>query len=566
MTHIPFESRETFWRSLHALNITRILIAGLLFLFWGLSITKDHLSNVAFSYRHICIAYLILAVFFAAFTLYKRRHFRLQLLSQIVLDIVVVSLLDLTAEGMKGGMAILYLFPLASAAILVQKVLALFFASIVTLFLLIETWYRLFYGQIDAPFMQAGLYGAAFFAAVFVVNRLAAKLISQENLAIQRGQDLQIQQAINSLVIADMDDGVLVVGSDSTVYACNPSAQYELGLLLPDHVVRPKLTEIPYLKPLADAFFAWHANRLAPLRSRIDPVNFLIIKPADDAQWREANSMFGISGLGMHLKVRFANVSTDTIPEERTVIFLQDVARIDHQAQQLKLASMGRLTASVAHEVRNPLSAIAHASSLLSEEATTPSQQRLLKIVADNVGRMNRMVEDILKLSRKAQSHETFLLSELVLDTISSFEDTHALKDGLILADDLRQHRVRFDPMHLREVLLNLLNNAIRYASGQPGSIRIHAAQASYNRLELHVQDDGPSITPEVRAHLFEPFYTTSSHGTGLGLYLARELCSNNGAMLDYEFHNESAGGSHTASSGRFVITFASDIKPQESL
>ena len=445
-------------------------------------------------------------------------------------------------------------------------VLALFFASIVTLFLLVENWIRVFNGQTEAHVMQAGLYGASFLAAAYVVNRLADKLIQQETLARQRGLDLQVQQAINRLVIADMDDGVLVVGSDSTVYACNPSAQYELGLLLPDHVVRPKLTEIPYLKPLADAFFAWHANRLAPLRSRIDPVNFLIIKPADDAQWREANSMFGISGLGMHLKVRFANVSTDTIPEERTVIFLQDVARIDHQAQQLKLASMGRLTASVAHEVRNPLSAIAHASSLLSEEATTPSQQRLLKIVADNVGRMNRMVEDILKLSRKAQSHETFLLSELVLDTISSFEDTHALKDGLILADDLRQHRVRFDPMHLREVLLNLLNNAIRYASGQPGSIRIHAAQASYNRLELHVQDDGPSITPEVRAHLFEPFYTTSSHGTGLGLYLARELCSNNGAMLDYEFHNESAGGSHTASSGRFVITFASDIKPQESL
>jgi two-component system sensor histidine kinase PilS (NtrC family) len=135
----------------------------------------------------------------------------------------------------------------------------------------------------------------------------------------------------------------------------------------------------------------------------------------------------------------------------------------------------------------------------------------------------------------------------------------------MILAKGLEQYLVRFDPMHLREVLLNLLTNAIRYASGQPGSIHIHAVQATSRRLELHVQDDGPSITPEVRAHLFEPFYTTSNKGTGLGLYLARELCSNNGAMLDYEFHIDTSGSVPGTAIGRFVITFTAPDLTQDA-
>jgi len=560
----PVESHATFWRSLHALNVTRILIAGLLFGSWALGNPRDILSASAFSYRNVCLAYLILALAFAFFTFYERRGFLLQLLSQIVVDIVIVSLLYLTAEGIKGGIAILFLFPLASAAILVQMLLALFFASVVTLFLLVETWYRFLSGQSDAPFMQAGLYGAAFFAAVFVVNRLAAKLISQELLAMQRGEDLIIQQSVNRLVIADMDDGVLVVGSDSTIFACNPSAEAKLGMLLPDQAARPKLVDISYLKPLSDAFLAWHAYRLDPSRAHVDPIAFILIKPAEAAASPGTINHGSLAVLGVHLKVRFATSAIEELPKDRSVIFLQDVATIENQAQQLKLASMGRLTASIAHEVRNPLAAIAHASALLGEDAATQGQQRLLKIVEDNVARMNRMVEDILNLSRKAQSQEIILLSEIITDIKGFFEEMHSLPNSMIQLEGLAEYRVRFDPMHLREVLLNLLTNAIRYASGQPGSIHIHAVQATSRRLELHVQDDGPSITPEVRAHLFEPFYTTSNKGTGLGLYLARELCSNNGAMLDYEFHIDASGNVPGTAIGRFVITFTAPDLTQE--
>lgn len=261
--------------------------------------------------------------------------------------------------------------------------------------------------------------------------------------------------------------------------------------------------------------------------------------------------------LGAHLKLRFVTIEAEGLGDDRTVIFLEDVTQIENQAQQLKLASMGRLTASIAHEVRNPLAAISHAASLLGEELKSAAQTRLVFIIGENVKRMNRMIEDILKLSRKAQSqHDAVALAPFFADLLAEFHQTHAVKPGLIFVGELHSCQVHFDPLHLREVVMNLLSNALRYASGRRGSIRIHVVTDA-QRLEMHIQDDGPPITPEVRAHLFEPFYTTSSKGTGLGLYLARELCLNNGAMLDYEYRFDGASDGMAEPTGRFVITFA---------
>jgi two-component system sensor histidine kinase PilS (NtrC family) len=240
------------------------------------------------------------------------------------------------------------------------------------------------------------------------------------------------------------------------------------------------------------------------------------------------------------------------------VVFMQDVSAIENQAQQLKLASMGRLTASIAHEVRNPLSAIGHATALLAEDLHGPAEVRLLKIVGDNVARVNRMVEDILQLSRKVQPNgEPVQLASFLAELKAEFCETHGLADDIVYLGDPGTSAVRFDPLHLHEVLLNLLNNAVRYASREPGSIRIFPALDAAGRIELHVQDDGPGITPEVRAHLFEPFYTTSSKGTGLGLYLARELCLNNDAKLDYEYRFDPTAMGPRRASGRFVISFS---------
>ena len=225
----------------------------------------------------------------------------------------------------------------------------------------------------------------------------------------------------------------------------------------------------------------------------------------------------------------------------------------------------------VSHEFRTGLVGIQGFSEMIrdSDDLAREDIKALAADINKDAQRLNRMIEDILRLSRKVQRPtEPLVLAPVVATIMAEFLETHAVPPELIRMTPIGAYRIWFDGLHLQEVLLNLLSNALRYASGLPASIRIDIVPVSASRLELHVQDDGASITPEVRAHLFEPFYTTSSKGTGLGLYLARELCLNNGAVLDYEYRTnasdiasgrtaDGAGTERAAEpSGRFVITF----------
>lgn len=530
-------SRETLWRTLQTFNVTRIAIAVVLLAYLSINARQGFWLYDGFLYRETCGAYLALAIGFAILTAWRKRRLLLQLSAGIVADLVMITILYVAAGGAKSGLAILYLFPLAGSAVLAPMMLALFFTALVALAMLLESAYQLLNFPSDSTISQAGLYGGAFFAAVYVLNRLAGRLIRQEQLAIEHRAGLQVQQAINQLVIADMGDGVLVTGRDTTIFTVNPAAERMLGLAGAERGYR-RLDNIAWLAPIAEAWFSWERSAASA-----GPA-FVVLKPAE--------------GSTVHLRLRFASIGTAGDANERVVVFLQNVSEIEDRAQELKLASMGRLTASIAHEVRNPLSAIGHAGSLLGEDTTDPVQLRLVHIINDNVGRLNRMIEDILRLSRKAQpGNEPVSLAALVPEMAEEFRDAHALRPGFIHVGMLDDARVLFDPLHLREVIVNLLSNAMRYASGRDASIRLFMVTDAARRRELHVQDDGVAITPEVRAHLFEPFYTTSSKGTGLGLYLARELCMNNGAMLDYEYRSDSWNQTPAEASGRFVITLA---------
>ncbi|WP_227470222.1 PAS domain-containing sensor histidine kinase [Massilia sp. YMA4] len=547
LSSLSARSRETFWRSLQTLNATRVVIALVLLVY--LSIDSQGAYGGDALYARVCGSYLVLSVLFALTAARWRHRFLVQLLSQVACDLAVISLLYVAGGGVRGGLAILYLFPLAGCAILAPLLLALFCAALVTLFLLGDSVWRILNLAGDPALLQAGLFGAAFFAVVLLVNRMAARLIGQEELAAQRGLEIGVQQAVNRLVMSHAGDGIVVVGPDGQILAGNPAAQQMLGV---SGALGLSLAALPSLHAIAQAYDDWRAD---PAQATA----FVTIKPYTDPAMQDLTMAWrGRPDLAAHLKLRFAAAETAQLGMERNVIFLEDVTAIENQAQQLKLASMGRLTASIAHEVRNPLAAIDHATSLLAEDLQAPVHVRLLKIVADNVARVNRMVEDILQLSRKAHSHgEPLALAQLVADLKAEFDELHGLDAAVLDIGRVSAVTVRFDPLHLREVLLNLLGNAVRYASRKPSSIRLFVVAARGRPLELHVQDDGPGISPEVRAHLFEPFYTTSSKGTGLGLYLARELCLNNEAMLDYEYRYDVAGGVSPAASGRFVITFA---------
>lgn len=539
------ETRVTLWRSLQTFTLTRIVIAVVLFVYLGLDIDSGTVRADPTNAETGAV-YAVAAVLFALCARWRRR-FALQLGLQIAVDLVAIALLYVASDGMRSGLGILFLFPLAGVAILAPLLPALSAASVATLFLLLESVWQLFISDREAPFVQSGLYGAAYFACVLLVNRLAASLLGQEELATQRGADLRIQQAINQIVIADVGDGILVVDDDGRLLTANPAARRMLGLTR--KTVGFCLSEVPAFESVAQAYAAW-------LRGPGEGAVFVTVKPYQDQDGTGA--VRGQRDQPVHLKLRFARADTPAQTGGRSVVFMQDVSAIENQAQQLKLASMGRLTASIAHEVRNPLSAIGHATALLAEDLHGPAEVRLLKIVSDNVARVNRMVEDILQLSRKAQPNsEPVLLAHFLAELKAEFTEIHGLADDIVWLGDAGDIAVRFDPLHLHEVLLNLLNNAVRYASRNPGSIRIFPAMAATGHVELHVQDDGPGITPEVRAHLFEPFYTTSSKGTGLGLYLARELCLNNDAKLDYEYRFDQAALGPRKASGRFVITFA---------
>lgn len=562
----PAQPGANFWRSLQTLNATRIVIALVLLVYLSFD-GRGLRASGHYLYLWICLAYLALALVFALVAVYWPRRFLAQMLAAITCDLAVISLLYVDGGGLHSGMAILYLFPLAGTAILAPLVLALFCSALAALFMLGVSVLQLLAmdGDDSRIVLQSGLYGAAYFAVVLVVNRLAARLIGQEELAARRGVEVAVQQAVNRLVMADVGDGILVVDPNGVIWAGNPAAQQMLGAH--DAQLPGALSGAAALAPLARAHAAW----------RTDPVQatvFITIKPDDDpAPARPAWPT--VRALSTRLRVRFAAVDTAGLGIERSVIFLQDVSAIEERAQQLKLASMGRLTASIAHEVRNPLSAIAHANALLAEDLHDARQRRLLTIVSDNVARVNRIVEDILQLSRKSpQRHAPLALDDFLAGLRAELIETEGVAANVIALSVAPGTLVHFDPFQLREVLANLVGNALRYASLAPASIRL-ALQAQSQRLELHVQDDGPGISDEVRAHLFEPFYTTSSKGTGLGLYLARELCLNNEARLDYEYRFDSHDGRDSSdtsnsqnagrrSSGRFVITFAAASPHQE--
>ncbi|MFZ6772045.1 sensor histidine kinase [Undibacterium sp. SXout7W] len=562
---------SSFWRSLQTLNISRILVAITLLLLLNLKSTRELWIAEGVLPGDICLAYVLVSIGFFVLAYRYKQRFLLQLMTQVWFDIVIISLLYLASGGGKSGFGILYLFPLAGAAILAPLLLAFFVTALVTLVLLSESVFHILETGDVSSISQSGLFGAAFFAVVYVVNRLAKNLIRQEQLATRRGDELLMQQAINRLVIADMGDGIVVLDQEGCLFEINPAAERMLGRSLTKEMAGVRLAEVASLHPVNETLNAIQKKN-EPIEKMDDAISFVSIPcypDASEVELGEGALRAERPHFMTHLKLRFVFVNEADIGhtgEQKSsyiIIFMQDVSDIENQAQQLKLASMGRLTASIAHEVRNPLSSISYAASLLSEDVESlgnnPTQSgRLLKIVDDNVQRLNQLIEDILKLSRKAKNDvEPYFLMGQVQSVVQDFIETRSLDHELIVLDAKQDFKVSFDPDHLREIIFNLLSNATRYASGQPASIKLISLITTNGRHELHIQDDGPGIPYDVRAHLFEPFYTTSRMGTGLGLYMARELCLNNQALLDYEYRSEEGDSGIREASGRFVINFS---------
>jgi two-component system sensor histidine kinase PilS (NtrC family) len=512
---------DAYWRSLQLFNAYRTAAALLLLLaaaFWG--------STLQFGSRDMKL-FLVGASAYAGFGLAMfaiirtRERFILQLATQIGGDIVFIVLLMYASGGLSSGLGLLLLTSLATAGLVTRGQLTLFFAAIATIAILLEQTYEVLrFSDSGAQYAQAGLLSVGYFAIAWLAHTLAKRSLVSEQLAAQREIDLANLAQVNQLVIQDMEHGVIVVDGEGIVRQANMAAERMVEGLRGGGVIA--------------------------LRDRLPVLQGHFERWLRDPQDRNAPDAFGI---GASLRARLVPVAARR--GAGAVIFLEDLARIQAEARQMKLAALGRLTANIAHEIRNPLGAISHAAELLQEEPGVSSgAMRLTTIIRDNTRRLDRMINDVQTLNRGERAdRERFRLGPYLQSFVAQFVATERLEGNEIAIELMIDPYVMFDRDHLNQVLWNLCRNALRHSTRRPGCIRLQVARAARsNAVRLDVVDDGSGVPPESRAKLFEPFFTTDPGGTGLGLHIAREICEANGAMLEYI---EAAGGA------RFAVTCA---------
>ena len=418
-------------------------------------------------------------------------------------DILALGLLSHASGGPTGGISILMAVSVAAAAASLDNRLSLLVAAVATLTVLADGSLHVLHGSARLnTLLVSALLGILFFSTSFAIRQLAQRIASSQAFAAQSAENVARLQELNQLVVQRLRTGIVVVNAALEPHLANEAAGRLLGL-------REDITQLPEL--LRERLLRWQQapwQRQTPFRV------------APEAAEVQAN--FTVLGAG---------------EQAETLIFLEDTRQMHQQAQQLKLASLGRLTASIAHEIRNPLGAISHAVQLLLEsEHLDKPDRRLADIILNHSRRMNQVSESVLSLSRRNPARQDRLpLADWLNDYVLERSDVWPTGAEIEVRVEPLTLAVGFDPAHLGQVLDNLVGNGLRYserATGRPHVV-LQAGMGSQDNLPLlDVIDDGPGV-PTADAHsIFEPFFTTEGGGTGLGLYIARELCEANQAQL----------------------------------
>lgn len=500
---------DSYWRSLHYFNLFRLTVAGFFVVatirFGAVPFGED--SPALFFL--VSILYTLFAVLaMVAIGLHWPR-FNLSLSLQMSADAVFIIALLHASGGIRSGVGLLLVASLAAAGMVRRGRLAMFHAALASIGVLLEHTYRVMeLGGDTRDYLHAGLMSMVFFATAGLAYTSAKRLMASESLAQKQSVDLANLSQVNKLVIRDMEDGVLVVDEMGKVWQRN--AQVEKLLGRPLHIRRDLLLN-DYFPGLAVQLWQWRTRDgkdFPPLRA-----------PAT----------------GRQVQARFVPIGGKRT--QGVVIFLEDASQVQARAQQLKLAALGRLTANIAHEIRNPLGAISHATQLLQEETQADTlHARLLQIIYDNTQRLDRMVQDVLQLNRRDRTNaELIALNDYLPEFVGQFCATEKVQQETFDLSLPEEASICFDRHHFNQVLWNLCRNAWRHGRKQAGSIRLEVSiPEPGNLVQLDVVDDGQGVPETLRSQLFEPFFTTDSKGTGLGLYIARELCETNGATLDY--------------------------------
>lgn len=500
------------WKPLEFLNAYRFLISVFLTaliytdtLFAPLGSTSPRL------FLFTTLGYLGLSLIYAPLLRWHRPGFRVQVTMQLLTDIVATTLLMHASGGVSSGVGNLLIITVAGGSIVLQGRQALLFASLASFAVLGEQFYAEYRDIARAStYTQAGLLGLVLFVTAVLAHLFARRIRESEALARKRGVDLANMAELTEHIIQRMQTGILVVDGDNRVRLINESAWYLLGM--PSTAGGPTVNS--FFPPLARQLDAWKADPETPTT---------VIQPSPEHAG---------------FRPRFARLSQEDNPA--TLIFLEDTSAMAQQAQQLQLASLGRLTASIAHEIRNPLGAISHAGQLLAESPNIDDHDtRLTRIITDQSQRMNAIIENVLQLGRRTQtSPELISLRAFVSNFVADFlQQQNAPEETVAVTIEPEDMQIRFDPIHLHQVLANLCDNALRHSRTFPGNPKVElrgGLSLDRNRPYLDVCDRGEGIDPDTAAHIFEPFYTTSTSGSGLGLYISRELAEANQAHLHY--------------------------------
>ena len=457
------------------------------------------------------------------FLIRKRRpNIRLQTYGQFGFDLITLVLLLHASGGITSGLGGLLVVSIGTLALLVPLDRALLLAALTTFVLLGEQTLALMRGFTTlADYAATGILAAVIFVITGVVQLLRRQIVETEALAQQRGVDLQNLVELNDYIIQHLRESIVVVDAENQIRLLNESGAKLLG-------VRGKARDRK-LKELAPAL----DSRLERWRGGAEPTmetTFVLESDQD----------------GTKIQPHFARLGTDR--NEGVAIFLEDTSLIFERVQQTKLAALGRLSASIAHEIRNPLGALSHAGQLLAEsESLGSDDRRLTDIIRVNSERVSRIVESVLSLSRSDKVRpQRIELRQWLVDFAGEFTKTQELyEDAISLRSESTEVQAEMDRTHLHQVLWNLCDNAVKYASEAAGAIAVELSCGileSSGRPYVDVMDSGSGISPDMAEQIFEPFYTAQPGGTGLGLYISRELCERNGASLRY--HTRHSGGS----------------------
>lgn len=504
------------WRLLQVYSYYRLFLAVLLLGLFTLNPAAPILgANNPTLFLITAIGYLAAATSTVIFLRWQRNQIPTQSLMLLLVDIVALSLMVHGSGGINTQLTLLFMVAVAAGNILLSGRMGAFIAAVAAIAILYEQFYFALIRS-DAlttdALAQTSILGLSFFAVALFSQLIAHRTRQGEALAAQRAEDIQALQRLNDQIIRRMRTGIIVINRNRHILLSNDATRELLGLAEP---INPGTVLTDVSITLEANYHAWRRNpllRALPFRNTLESTE---------------------------ISARFARLNPEDPQSGIVLIFIEDTTQLTQRAQQLKLASLGRLTASIAHEVRNPLGAISHATQLLAEsEHIDGGDKRLLEIIEQHCRRMNAIVENVLSVSRRQPSYpETLGLPEWLHRFRSEYLESTS--DQVRIDMDLSDTdiEVRFDPQQLYQVVSNLVMNGLRYSTrpDDVAHVRIVAGHQEINdQPYLDIIDDGPGVSATHLEHLFEPFYTTEPTGTGLGLYLSREICEANQARLDY--------------------------------